>query len=200
MKRDGLIQPLILIGIIVGIIGVVVACGTDYFESQTIVLLATGVFIAWQAWETRRLAELTRVKEQPLLEIEFELQKNGAKVLLKNIGQSPAYSPSISSVEIAENEHLDFDPLHASRLPILPGESREVWMHHQRVSNGSISGYLESAPVLEKAIASSKSPIKITLQYFDKNGEKLSRNLYIKIGGNKISGNQQIYTSTSPEG
>lgn len=162
------------------------------------ILVGTAIFIAWQAWETRRLAELTRVKEQPLLDVDF--QNKGAKVLLKNIGQSPAYSPSISSIEIATNEHLDFDPLHTSRLPILPDESREVWMHHQRVSDESVGGYVESVPVLKNVVTNSNVPIKIILQYFDKNGEKLSRNLYIKIGGNKISGDQQIYTSTNPEG
>jgi len=36
------------------------------------ILLITGIFIAWQAWETRKLAELTRVKDQPLLEVEFK--------------------------------------------------------------------------------------------------------------------------------
>ena len=162
------------------------------------ILAGTGIFIAWQAWETRRLAELTRIKEQPLLEIEF--QNKGAKVLLKNIGQSPAYSPSVSSIQIATNEHLDFDPLHTSRLPILPGESREVWMHHQRVSEGLIGGFVESAPVLQKAVVNINVPIKISLQYFDKNGEKLRRILYIKVGGNKISGDQKIYTSTNLEG
>lgn len=35
------------------------------------ILSVTAVIICWQAWETRRLAELTRVKDQPLLEIEF---------------------------------------------------------------------------------------------------------------------------------
>jgi len=166
-------------------------------DFPTSILLLTGLFIAWQAWETRRLAELTRIKDQPLLEIEF--QNNGAKVLLKNIGQSPAYSPSISSIEIATNEHLDFDPLHTSRLPILPGESREVWMHHQCVGKGSISSFAESAPVLKNTVINKDAPIKITLRYFGKNGEKLCRDLYIKVGGNKISGNQQIYTSTNLE-
>jgi hypothetical protein len=163
-----------------------------------LILLGTGVFIAWQAWETRQLAKLTRIKDQPLLEVEF--QNNGAKVQLKNIGQSPAYSPSISSIEIATNEHLDFDPLHTSRLPILPGESREVWMHHQKVSEGSISGFVESAPVLKNFLINKDTPtIKIVLQYFDKDGVKLCRNLYIKVSGNKISGNQQIYTTTTCE-
>ena len=169
----------------------------EYITLSDIILLGTGIFIAWQAWETRRLAELTRVKDQPLLEVEF--QNKGAKVLLKNIGQSPAYSPSISSIEIATNEHLDFDPLHTSRLPILVGESREVWMHHQRVNEGSIGGFAESAPVLKNFVISKDIPTKITLQYFDKNGEKLRRDLYIKVGGNKISGDQQIYTSTNFE-
>ena len=59
----------------------------EYITLSDIILLGTGIFIAWQAWETRRLAELTRVKDQPLLEVEF--QNKGAKVLLKNIGQSP---------------------------------------------------------------------------------------------------------------
>lgn len=161
------------------------------------ILVGTAIFIAWQARETRRLAELTRIKDQPLLEVEF--QNKGAKVLLKNIGQSPAYSPSISSIEIATNEHLDFDPLHTSRLPILVGESREVWMHHQRVNEGSISGFVESVPVLKNFVVSKDVPIKITLQYFDKDGVKLQRNLYIRTGGNKISGDQQIYTTTTCE-
>lgn len=169
----------------------------DGMNLSDFILLLTGLFVAWQARETYRLAELTRVKDQPLLEVEF--QNKGAKVLLKNIGQSPAYSPSISSVEIATNEHLDFDPLHTSRLPILVGESREVWMHHQRVNEGSIGGFVESAPVLKNFVVSKNTPIKITLQYFDKDGVKLQRNLYIKVGGNKISGDQQIYTTTTCE-
>ncbi len=161
------------------------------------ILLITGIFIAWQAWETRQLAKLTRIKDQPLLEVEF--QNSGAKVQLKNIGQSPAYSPSISSIEIATNEHLDFDPLHTSRLPIQLGESREVWMHHQKVNEGSIGGFVESAPVLKNFLINKDTPTKITLQYFDKDGVKLCRDLYIKVSGNKISGNQQIYTTTSCE-
>ena len=161
------------------------------------ILLVTGVFIAWQAWETRRLANLTRIKDQPLLEVEF--QNSGAKVVLKNIGQSPAYSPSISSIEITTNEHLDFDPLYTSRLSILPGQSREVWMHHQRVSENSIGGFVDSTPVLKDAVISASSPLKISVQYFDKDGVKLCRNLYIKISGNRIGDNQQIYTSTSSE-
>ena len=161
------------------------------------ILLITGIFIAWQARETYRLAELTRIKDRPLLEVEF--QNKGAKVLLKNIGQSPAYSPSISSIEIATNEHLDFDPLHTSRLPILVGESREVWMHHQCVNEGSIGGFVESAPVLKNFVVSKDAPIKIALQYFDKDGVKLQRTLYIRVGGNKISGDQQIYTTTTCE-
>ncbi len=161
------------------------------------ILLITGFFIAWQAWETRRLAVLTRIKDQPLLEVEF--QSNGAKVLLKNIGQSPAYSPSISSIEIATNERLDFDPLHTSRLPIQLGESREVWMHHQRVDEKSIGGFVESAPVLKNFLISKTTPTKITLRYFDKDGVKICRDLYIKVSGNKISGNQQIYTTTTCE-
>ena len=161
------------------------------------ILLITGIFIAWQAWETRRLAELTRIKDQPLLEVLFP--NNEAKVQLKNIGQSPAYSPSISSIEIAVNEHLDFDPLHTSLLPILPGESREVWMHHQLVSAGSIGSFVESGPVLKNSVINKDAPTKITLQYFDKDGVKLQRNLYIRVGGNKISGDQQIYTTTTCE-
>ena len=167
-------------------------------EASDYILLVTGFFIAWQAWETRRLSELTRIKDQPLLEVEFH--NKGAKVVLKNIGQSPAYSPSISSVEIATNEHLDFDPLHTSLLPIMPDESREVWMHHQRINEGSVSGFVESIPVLKNTVINATAPVKITLQYFDKVGKKLCRNLYIKVGGNKISGDQQIYTSTNSEG
>lgn len=159
--------------------------------------LLVGLFVAWQARETYRLAELTRIKDQPLLEVEF--QNKGAKVLLKNIGQSPAYSPSISSIKIATNEYLDFDPLDSSRLPILPGESREVWMHHQRVDKKSVGGFLESTPVLKKAIVNKNTPMKITLRYFDKDGAKLQRNLYIRVGGNKISEHQQIYTTTTFE-
>src|SRR3989344_47703 len=166
-------------------------------DIPSVILLITGVFIAWQAWETRRLAVLTRIKDQPLLEIEF--QSDGAKVLLKNIGRSPAYSPSIRSIKIATYEHLDFDPLHTSRLPILPGQSREVWMHHQRVAEGAISGFVESALVLKNFVISKDTPTKITLQYFDKDGVKLQRNLYIRVGGNKISGDQQIYTTTTCE-
>lgn len=172
-------------------------CNFSRMTLSDFILLITGIFIAWQAWETRRLAELTRIKDQPLLEVEF--QNNGAKVLLKNIGQSPAYSSSISSIEIATNEHLDFDPLHTSRLPILPSESRAVWMHHQKVSEGSISGFVESVPVLKNAVINKNSPIKITVQYFDKDGVKIQRNLYIRVGGNKISGDQQIYTTTTCE-
>lgn len=161
------------------------------------ILLLTGLFVAWQARETYRLAELTRVEDQPLLEL--EIPNNGVKVLLKNIGQSPAYSTSISSIKIATNEHLDFDPLETSRFPILPGKDQEIWMYHQQINEGSIKSFAESIPVLKKALIERNAPLKVSLKYYDKVGEKLSRDLYIKIGGNKISGDQQIYVSTNPE-
>ena len=161
------------------------------------ILSITAIFIGWQSWETRRLVKLTKIKDQPLIEVEF--QNQGAEITLKNIGQSPAYSPSISSIEITINEHLDFDPLHSSRLPILINESRKVWMHHQRVNEKSIGGFVESAPVLKNFVISKNTPTKIILQYFDKDGVKLRRNLYIKVSGNKISGDQKIYTTTTCE-
>lgn len=161
------------------------------------ILVITGVFIGWQAWETRRLAELTRIKDQPLLEVEF--QNSGAEVVLKNIGSSPAYSPSINPLQVADNEYFGFDPLHNSRLPILPNEVRKVWMHHRSVTENSIGGFVESVPALKSSILNKKEALKITLQYFDKDGVKLRRELYIKISGSEISGNQQIYTTTNSE-
>lgn len=161
------------------------------------ILTFTGALIAWQAFETRRLVVLTRIKDQPLLEVEFG--NAGADVTLKNIGQSPAYSPSISSIEIENDEHLHFDPLHTSRLPIMPEESRQVWMQHQRVSDNSISSFVESYTVLMKTVLEASKPIQICLQYFDKDGVKLFRKLYIKASGTKIVGNKQIYTTTNSE-
>lgn len=169
----------------------------DCVNLSDIIVLITGAFVAWQAWETRRLAELTRIKDQPLLEVEFP--NKGARILLKNIGQSPAYSPSIDSLCIGINERLDFDPLHTSRLPVLPGESREVWMHHLHMTKGSMSSFVDSMPVLKNAVMDNGTPIKIMLQYFDKNGTKLQRTLYIRVGGNKISGDQIIYATTTCE-
>ena len=172
----------------------------DCIDLSTFVLLITGIFIAWQAWETQQLAKLTRIKDQPLLEIEFP--NNGAKIVLKNIGRSPAYSPSMSSLQISANERLDFDPLHTSRLPIPNGESQKFWIHHKCIEKGSISSFADSITVLKKAIINRNVsvPFKIVLQYFDKDGVKLKRDLFIKLGGNKISSDQSIYTSTSPEG
>ncbi len=57
---------------------------------SNLILALTAIFIGWQSWETRRLVRLTRIKDLPLLDVEF--QDNGAKIILKNIGQSPAYS------------------------------------------------------------------------------------------------------------
>jgi len=167
-------------------------------ELSDIILLGTGIFIAVQAIQTRKLVRLTEMRELPFLEVEF--QNSGATVFLKNIGQSPAYSPSISSIEIANNERLDFDPLQTSRQSILPNESRKVWMHHQKVNEGSIGGFVDSTPILRNFVLNSNTPVKITLRYFDKIGEKISRDLYITVGGNKISGDQQIYTTTNPKG
>jgi len=178
-------------------------CGLEksvkYMDLPTFILLITGFFIAWQAWETRQLAKLTRIKDQPLLEVEF--QNNGAEVVLKNIGQSPAYSPSIKKLQTADNEYFDFDPSHTSCLPILPGESRKVWMHHRVVTERSISSFVESVPTLQNNIINRNinMPLKISLKYFDKDGVKLLRDLYIKVSGNQISGNQHIYTTTSSE-
>ncbi|MCX6715635.1 MAG: hypothetical protein NT077_01300 [Candidatus Taylorbacteria bacterium] len=165
--------------------------------ASEIILSITGIFIAWQAWETRKLAKLTRIKDQPLLEVEF--QNQGTEVVLKNLGQSPAYSPLINSLQITNNEYFDFDPLHSSRLSILPGESRKVWMHHRIVTERSIGGFLESIPALKNSILNRRinTPFKMDLQYFDKDGVKLTRSLYVKIGGNEVSGGRYIYTSTS---
>jgi hypothetical protein len=164
---------------------------------SNLVLLITALFIAWQAWETRRLAELTRIGDQPLLDIEF--QNNGAEISMKNIGRSPAYSPSIAPLKISDNEYFDFDPLHNSRSSILPDETRKVWMHHRRITETSIGGFLESVPALRNIITQRResAPLKMNLQYFDKNGVRLSRILYIKISGNQIAGSQHIYTSTT---
>ena len=163
------------------------------------ILVITLIFIAWQAFETRRSVNLSITKEQPLLEIEFK--NNGAEIELRNIGNSPAYSPSIESLKITGGESFDFDPLHDSLAPILQGESRKVWMHHTKKNEGSIHSFTESIPVLKSAIINSTSniPTQLNLEYFDKNGIKLIRNLYIKISGSNLAGDQKIYTTTSSE-
>jgi hypothetical protein len=164
-----------------------------------LILFITALLLVWYAHETLALVELTRIKDQPLLEVEF--QNNGAEIVLKNIGQSPAYSPSISALQITDNEYFDFDPLHSSRLALLPGESRKVWMHHQVISSNSIGGFVESIPALRNAVINRgiDTPLKISLQYFDKDGVKILHILYVKMGGNKISNSQYIYTSTTSE-
>lgn len=161
-----------------------------------IVLLVTALLIAWYARETLALVELTRTKDQPFLEI--ELPENGAKTVLKNLGPTPAYSPSIKTLHIGENI-FEFDPLYQSRLPIAPNEIREVWMHHKEQNTNE--SFVHSLPALRNAILNAQgSPqLKIVLQYFDKDGIKLKRNLFIKTGGNQISGDQYIYTSTTSE-
>jgi len=160
-----------------------------------LILSITALLIAWYSSETLALVELTRVKDRPFLEITF--QENGAKVILKNLGTTPAYSPSINLLQVDENM-FEFDPLFQSRLPILSGEAREVWMHHKNQQTGS--SFVYSLPALHNAILNSKqnSPLKITIQYFDKDGAKLKRNLYIKIGGELLQ-KKYIYTSTSPK-
>lgn len=161
-----------------------------------LVLLITALLVAWYAMETLALVELTRTKDQPFLEIEF--RENGAKIVLKNLGPTPAYSPNINILQIG-GDIFEFDPLHQSRLPISPNETREVWVHH--IKQNTNTSFVDSLPVLKNAILNlqENSQVKIVLQYFDKDGTKLRRILFIKTGGNKISEDQYIYTSTTPE-
>ncbi len=54
-------------------------------------------------------------------------------------------------------------------------------MHHQRISEGSIGGFLESMPVLRNAImANTVTTTKNYLQYFDKDGVKIHEDLVYK--------------------
>jgi len=177
--------------------------GQESLSLSDTVLIITALFIALSSVETKAIIELTRAKERPFLEIVFPsndlIFKN--KVGLKNLGQSPAYSPGIKSIEI-EKDRFDFDPLETSRLPIQPNESREVWVHHIRSTDkGSIS-VGNVFPVLEQQVfeyykKQPVSPLKIEIYYFDNLGIKCKRDLYIKVGG--IGEKKYIYTSTSPE-
>jgi hypothetical protein len=160
-------------------------------DTSDLILFITALLLVWYAHETLALVELTRIKDQPFLEIEF--QNNGAKVILKNFGSTPAYSPTISSIQIDGNT-FDFDPLVQSQLPILPNDTRDFWVHHTK---GSISS-MESLPALKNAILNSphNSFLKVVIECFDKDGEHLKRNLYLKVGG-LASQKKYIYTSTS---
>lgn len=162
--------------------------------NSDLILLVTAIFIAWQAWETRNLAKLTRIKDQPFLEMEFK--NNGAELILKNLGQSPAYSPSISQLWVADNEYFNFDPLHDSRSAIIPNETRKIWISHRKINeDGSLSSQLNSVSILTTHIIVKNINLKVSLQYFDKDGEKLNRILYLKFSKEKYL----IYTTTISE-
>src|SRR3989338_3674192 len=183
----------VLFGIPASIVLFIWCGGVLLVSISDLILFITALLLVWYAGETLALVELTRIKDQPFLEIAFP--NDGAKVILKIFGSMPAYSPTISSIRIGENI-LDFDPLLQSQLPILPNEARDFWVHHRKGS----SSFVDSLPVLRDLIlnSSQSSNLKITIRYFDKDGEKLERNLYLKVGG-ELSQKKYIYASTSPE-
>ena len=139
--------------------------------------------------------------KQPFLEIIFPNNNSVFRntVVLKNFGQSPAYSPTIKSIEIEKNR-FDFDPLKTSQLPIQPNESREVWIHHTLTTDKRKTSVGNVLPLLEKLVFGyntkfPSNPLKIEIRCFDYQGRECERNLYIKIGGIEVK--KYIYTSTS---
>lgn len=157
----------------------------------------TALCVAWQSWETNRLNKLTRIKDQPFIEVYFPKLINGqinGKLIIKNLGQSPAYSISIGKVSINDNEFM-FDPNKDTRESLLPMDSREIWVHC--ISNGK--SILNSLGVLVNMVYSDQvknNNIKLFLKYHDKDGVELKRTLYLKVGGGD-AGVQYLYTTTS---
>ena len=160
------------------------------------ILLVTALLVAWYAFETLALVELTRIKDQPFIEIEF--CNGGSDVFLKNLGLTPAYSPSVSSLKIGDDT-FDFDPLYTSRLPISHNEQRKLRMCHGNEKTGE-HFVVDSTAVLRDTILnySQGVPLKIVLTYFDKDGIAIARNLFIKTGGAELVPQKQyLYVSTS---
>ena len=177
----------------------------EFPKLSDIVLIITALFMAWSSLETHAIVELTRKKEQPFLEIVFPDNKSNLPfqntIVLKNFGQSPAYSPKIESIEI-ETDRFDFDPLESSRLPIQPNEIREVWIHLMSKTNKGTTSVGNVLPLLVKRVVEyhKKHPTskqEFVISCFDNLGKKCERNLYINIGG--IGEKKYIYTSTSKE-
>lgn len=188
------IVPL-LIGVGLGSISTASIMHDEWGVLATLVLVPV---IIWQAWETRRAVSIALVKEQPFLELFFP-ENSSSKIQLKNIGTSPAYAVAISSVIISSNESVAFDPLSTSKAPILPGETRDVWVHHRRHKNDNPSLVSSSIPflILKNFLKQTGTSLKISLEYFDKDGHELKRSLYIKVSGNSASTDDHLYVSTS---
>ena len=196
---------LFMLGILVSAIFIYhLICHPEIPSLSDTILILTALVIAWTSIETQAIVELTRTKEKPLLEVSFPDSKNQFrnKIVLTNLGQSPAYSPKIASV-IIDNEIFEFDPLGSSRLPIQPNESREVWVYHTQIQDdGSKKSVGNVVPQLEKAIIKDfksylLSPRKLVISYFDSVAQPCKRELYLRVGG--VAGQAYIYTSTSPD-
>lgn len=188
------VAPLFL-GVGIGSISVASVMHDEWGVLTSLILAPV---IIWQAWETRRAVAVALVKEQPFLELFFP-ETSSSKIQLKNIGTSPAYAVSISSLIISAHESVAFDPLSTSRAPILPGETRDVWVHHRRHKSDSLSLVSSSVPflILKNFLKQTGTSLKISLDYFDKDGHELKRALYIKVSGNSASTDDHLYVSTS---
>lgn len=184
----------LIVVITIALISSVLICIGGKEQITNIIQIIVGIFVAWQAFETKESVRLTQIRNQPLLEIEFD----GSGVKLINIGESPAYSPSISDLIISSNEVIRFDPLKNSKLPIKKNESREVWINHQRHASRSISSMIDVIPVIKKYLDTKGKSTNLTLECFDKDGEKITRKLYLKLGGHEVNPNgRYLYVSTN---
>ncbi len=164
------------------------------------VLKIVGLIMESQSNKTRKISELA-IEKQPLIEIDFSGFKKGQfnnKLVIKNIGQSPAYSISISDIFIDDNKFA-FDPNKDTNESLSPTDSRDIWVHH--FSTLSNSSNINSLDVLSRMIYFSQSynkSIRIFLKYYDRDGNELKRNFYLKVGGGDV-GVQYLYTTTSNE-
>lgn len=163
-------------------------------NTSDLILLVTAVLIAWYSFETLSLVELTRIKDQPFLDIEFP--RNGRKILLVNSGATPAYSASITPLRVGDSTY-SFDPLWVARVSILPGEKREVWMYHKHKDGSS---YGDSVSLLHgQLIKDNEAEHSVEVKYFDKDGIELRRTLYIRGGGSFLDVDMKVYATTSKE-
>lgn len=162
--------------------------------------LIVGLFVAWQAWETAKITKLTTLKELPFLEIEFPDKSDVSYVHIHNIGASPAYTPRISNLVVSNNTYFDFDPLSKSRQPILPGERRPILLRYMDGTTNSIreTNNLLIHCLLTQIKDNQKKPyFEVCLAYFDKEGNKITRHLFIRLGGHMITANTRPYATTN---
>lgn len=157
-------------------------------------LIAGGVF--WQSWETRRVVEVALAKERPFLELIIP-ENSSSKIHLKNIGTTPAYALAVSSIPLSSGESLSFDPLQISRAPILPGETREMWVFHKRPhQHAHVPASSVPLHTLKNFLKQSDTNPRVTLSYCDKDGHSLKRTLYLKVSGANVDTDDHVYVST----